>query len=457
MPHFLFFFLFLFSFRFALHIFSVFGWGPLQPRAGRGGGGPTELLSSAQKMAAGGEGKMAGGALVAVQRQSEARARSRVEDAGRAAARFVGSHGRTLVETAGLALLGAGLTTGVLRYMERAADTAVAWDISVGVLPWPDNAKVKESSRRLRYVSALHKAAAARGGRRVDWINVTAQGDTPRVFYCFAPAFYRDLENAEKFLGKGGGRGLLVIVGNGISEFDQPGHVIDAVPRRIYDKFDVAVAGMAKEGEAGFPVGQYYVVNALARLVTRTVRVIVGWEEDTGAYALETIKAEESALSRTGYTLIYGAEEAAAKAAANARGPTRPTLGSWDQSLELFAPRVMFCSAETDVGACNNFFGKGKGRALLVIVRDAIGQGASQPPDLPRFNDGRVNVVASHEDVKGAVRRLILGDALAAHLAKTVEEEGVGTPAAPASPVYATKYSAGYGRAGTGAAVRGFV
>jgi hypothetical protein len=59
--------------------------------------------------------------------------------------------------------------------------------------------------------------------------------------------------------------------------------------------------------------------------------------------------------------------------------------------------------------------------------------------------------------VTGAVRRLILGDALAAHLGKTVEEEGVGTPAALASPVYATEYMAKYGRAGTGAAVRGFV
>jgi hypothetical protein len=182
--------------------------------------------------------------------------------------------------------------------------------------------------------------------------------------------------------------------------------------------------------------------------------VIVGWEEDTGAYALKTIEAEKSALSREGYNLGYTAERVAAKAAANAPGPTGPTLGSWEQSLELLAPRVMFCRAETDVGACNNFFGKGKGRALLVIVLDAIGQGASQPPDLPRFNDGRVKVVASNEDVTGAVRRLILG---AAHLGKTVEEEGVGTPGALASPVYATKYMARYGRAGTGAAVRGFV
>jgi hypothetical protein len=213
----------------------------------------------------------------------QARARFReasegVEGAARAAARFAGSHGREL--GAGAALLGGALLAEAVRRRAQ-ADTV---RVFVGIAH-DDAPSDHETSSRNRFVAERRRETeSALVGKpnapKVEWIS-EPHADSPRVLYYFVSSAGISVdtlkEKSTEFFANGSGRALLVIVIQGTSESEGES-VLDKVPKSIYEVWEVAVAGF--EYISTWFMSYHEVekpsVDAVVRMVTRTVRVIWG-------------------------------------------------------------------------------------------------------------------------------------------------------------------------------------
>jgi surface protein len=359
----------------------------------------------------------------------QARARFReasegVEGAARAAARFAGSHGKEL----GAAFLGGALLAEAVRRRAQADTVRVV----VGIAH-EDTPSDHETGSRSRFVAARRRETeSALVGKpnapKVVWV-AEPHADSPRVLYYFVSSagisVQKLTEKSSEFFAKGSGRALLVIVIQGTSESEGES-VLDKVPKSIYEMWEVAVAGFEYNiswymscHEAEKPS-----VDAVVRMVTRTVRVIWGLGNATNDKVIDAIAdaardAAEKAVS--GYkvewdlhwNLTFDDDETM---------PMQPVpMRAWTDSTDRVAPRVMFYRpresfGKIDVVRCNNFLMHAKGRALLVIVQDA------GDAKMPSGVLGRVVVSTNGSDAEtvGAVVRLILGEGLGtAPLAKS--------------------------------------
>ena len=293
--------------------------------------------------------KMGRDLLHVVDMQARARFREAsegVEGAARAAARFAGSHGKEL--GAGAALLGGALLAEAVRRRAQADTVRVVVGIAHDDTPSHD-----ETISRKRFVAErLRETESALVGKpnapKVEWIS-EPHADSPRVLYYFASSAGISVdtlkEKSTEFFAKGGGRALLVIVIQGTSESDGES-VLNQVPKSIYEMWEVAVAGFEYSSRLymSCPQAEKPSVDAVVRMVTRTVRVIWGLGNATNDKVIEDIaEAARSAAEKavSGYKVEWGLhwnvtfddEETM---------PMQAAAMSWTYSTDAVAPRVMF-------------------------------------------------------------------------------------------------------------------
>jgi hypothetical protein len=194
--------------------------------------------------------------------------------------------------------------------------------------------------------------------------------------------------------------------------------VLNEVPKSIYEMWEVAVAGFEYSSSCyvSYPDAEKPSVDAVVRMVTRTVRVIWGLgnaTSDNVIHAIEGAARDAAEKAVSGYKVewdLYGN----ANFVDYEPMPMQPVpMRAWTDSTDRVAPRVMFYRpresfGKVDVVRCNNFLMHAKGRALLVIVQDA------GDAKMPNGVFGRVVVSTSGSEAEtvGAVVRLILGEVL---------------------------------------------